>query len=180
MANTIIIGGVSRTGKSRLAEKIFLNTKATVFHGDHMINALQNSFSEKKLISKVLVKVIRNMGNEFNYTRIFESCHINPVWAEKRLNYPDYIFLFLGYPRVNVAKKLYELRLYGASHPLCWTNQHNDESLIKWIEYFVNISRKQEQQCFQLGLPYFDTSEDFLTTWNKAYNYVMNKLTESK
>ncbi|WP_414621973.1 hypothetical protein [Calothrix sp. CCY 0018] len=32
---TVVIGGVCRTGKSRLANKVFNNTKATVFHGDH-------------------------------------------------------------------------------------------------------------------------------------------------
>ena len=105
---TVVIGGVCRSGKSILASKIFHSTKATVFHADHLMNILYNNFpgSVKNRFPKVLIKLIRNMGKEFNYTRIFESSHIDPIVAKNKLNYPDYIVLFLGYPKVNIEKKL--------------------------------------------------------------------------
>lgn len=175
---TVVIGGVCRTGKSRLANKVFQNTKATVFHGDHLMNILYNNFpdSVKDKFPKVLIKLIRNMGKEFNYTRIFESCHIDPIVAKSKLNYPSYIFLFLGYPQVNVEKKLQELREYGAKHPECWTNQHDDESLILHINNYAELSREHQFKCQQVEIPYFDTSDNFNYVWNQAYDYVIQKL----
>ncbi len=92
---TVAIGGVCRTGKSRLANKVFQNTKATVFHADYLMNLLNNNFpdSVKDRFPKVLIKLIRNMGKEFNYTRVFESCHVDPVILKSKLNNPNYIFI---------------------------------------------------------------------------------------
>ena len=177
---TVVIGGVCRAGKSRLANKIFQNTKATVFHADHLMNILYNNFpdSVKYQFPKVLIKLIRNMGKEFNYTRIFESCHVDPIIAKTKLNYPSYIFVFLGYPQVKVEKKLQELREYGARHSECWTNQHDDESLISHIKEYTQLSREHQLNCQQAEIPYFDTSDNFNYVWNQAYDYVMQKLSE--
>lgn len=182
---TIVIGGVCRTGKSTLASKIFHNTKATVFHGDHLMNILYNNFPEsvqdeypKVLITKILIKLIRNMGKEFNYTRIFESSHIDPIIAKHKLNHPDYIFLFLGYPKVNIYKKLRELREYAAKHPHCWTHEYSDQSLILQIKNFIEISQQHQKKCDIAGIAYFDTSENFLEAWERAYGYVMKNLVD--
>ncbi|GEM_PF-4461065 len=177
---TVVIGGVCRTGKSRLANKIFQNTKSTVFHADHLMNILYNNFpdSVKDKFPKVLIKLIRNMGKEFNYTRIFESCHVDPIVVKSKLNYPNYIFLFLGYPKVNINKKLQQLREYGANHSECWTNQHDDRSLILHIQHFAEISQEHQLKCQQVAIPYFDTSDNFNDVWDEAYDYVMQKLSE--
>lgn len=89
---TIIIGGVCRTGKSRLANMIFMNTKSTVFHADTLTNSLKNNFPQTFRVNFqldgivktdpseiILKKVIRNMGKEFDYLRIFESSAITPM-----------------------------------------------------------------------------------------------------
>jgi 2-phosphoglycerate kinase len=91
IVKTVVIGGVCRTGKSRLANKVFQNTKATVFHGDHLMNILYNNFpdSVKDNFPKVLIKLIRNMGKEFNYTRIFESCHDDESLISHIKNYAE-------------------------------------------------------------------------------------------
>lgn len=175
---TIVIGGVCRAGKSRLANHIFHNTKSTVFHGDHLINILNNNFSDsvKNNFSIVLVKLIKNMGKEFGYTRIFESCHIDPFWSIKKLNSSNYIFLFLGYPKVNVQQKLQEIRDYGKKNSYCWSNQQDDNSMIAWIKHFSKISQEHQEKCQVVNIPYFDTSENFLKVWNQAYDYVMQNL----
>ncbi len=175
---TVVVGGVCRAGKSRLANKVFQNTKATVFHADHLMNILYNNFpdSVKDKFPKVLIKLIRNMGKEFNYTRIFESCHVDPIIVKSKLNSPNYIFLFLGYPQVNIDKKLQELREYGAKHSECWTNQHDDESLILHIKHFAKISQEHQLKCQQVAIPYFDTSDNFNYVWNQAYDRVMRNL----
>jgi uridine kinase len=43
----IIIVGVCRTGKSRLANMIFSNTKSTVLHADTLTNFLKNNLPDK-------------------------------------------------------------------------------------------------------------------------------------
>ena len=118
------------------------------------------------------------MGKELNYTRIFESCHVDPIIFKSKLNYPNYIFLFLGYPQVYIENKIRELREYGANHPECWTNQHGDESLILHIKNYAELSREHQLKCEEVEIPYFDTSDNFDDVWNQAYDYVMYKLSE--
>ncbi|MEO1428851.1 MAG: hypothetical protein AAFV71_07270 [Cyanobacteria bacterium J06633_8] len=118
---TIVIGGVCRAGKSRLANRVFQDTKSTVFHTDNLMNILYNHFSclDPNEFPEVLIKLIINMGKEFKYTRIFESCHVDPIIAKSKLNYSSYIFLFLGYPQVKIDKKIRDLREYAAKHREC-------------------------------------------------------------
>ncbi|NEP86489.1 MAG: hypothetical protein F6K18_06420 [Okeania sp. SIO2C2] len=72
---TVIIGGVSRTGKSRFANLVFQQTRCTVVHLDSFLNAVRNNYPapiltprEKEICKDycdtVLVKAILNMGQD--------------------------------------------------------------------------------------------------------------------
>lgn len=89
--HTVIIGGLSRAGKSRLAHKLFLQTKSTVIHMDIIASAVRNVYSNVLAAGEfegllqcdpaetVLVKVVRHVGKQFSYLRIFETCALSPA-----------------------------------------------------------------------------------------------------
>lgn len=71
----VIIGGVCRAGKSRLANLLFQQTQCTVIHLDSFLNAVRNNYPGTRQTPEaeavfqnyydtVLVKAIRNMGKE--------------------------------------------------------------------------------------------------------------------
>ena len=120
---TVIIGGVCRSGKSRLANMIFTNTKSTIIHADCLTNFLKNNVPEKFSIdfqldgvfrldpSEIIIKkLIRNMGKEFNYLKIVESSVIAPATVDRHFKSDRYISLFLGYPHIDVMQKLNQIR----------------------------------------------------------------------
>ena len=49
---TVIIGGVSRAGKSRLANLVFQQTRCTVVHLDSFSNAIRNNYPTSQSTSK--------------------------------------------------------------------------------------------------------------------------------
>lgn len=186
---TVIIGGVCRTGKSRLANKIFQSTKSTVFHADTLTNILKNNYPEvfkvdwelngspiKEPSEKVLVKLIRNMGKEFNYIRIFDTSALDPLTAYKTFDSKNFIVLYMAYPIVEPYEKLEEIRNYARENSHCWSHKFNDNTMLKHIEHFKLVSRYIEMKCQETGITFYDTSTDFLRVFNQAYSDVMNQL----
>ncbi len=188
---TVIIGGVCRTGKSRLANKIFQSTKSTVFHADTLTNTLKNNYPQvfkvewkldgnptREPCEKVLIKLIRNMGKEFNYTRIFETSALDPLAAHKAFNSDDFIILYIGYPNVNSHKKLTEIRKHAKTAPHCWSHQFDDNEMLRHIEHFKSVSRYMEEKCKETGITFYNTSTDFLKVFEQAYSEIIQQLTK--
>lgn len=179
---TVIIGGVCRTGKSYLANKIFTNTRATVFHADTLTNSLKNNFPQIFAVNGdrdpseiILKKIIRHMGKEFDYLRIFESSVISVITIHQHFRDRQYISLFLGYPHVNATQKLSEIRQAAIANPNCWSHQYCDRQMLDYIEHFKSLSLQLQQDCQKLALPFIDTSD-----WSKgmqtAYDFIINRL----
>jgi len=187
---TVIIGGVPRTGKSMLANKVFQSTKSTVFHADTLTNALNNNFLEVFKVEdrldgnprrtpgkKILIKLIRNMGKEFNYTKIFDTCALNPLTVRQAFTSDNFIVLYLGYPDVEPQRKLEEIRKCAKENPYCWSHKFDDGAMLRHIEKFKLASRDIERQCKETNLIFYNTSTDFLRVFNRAYSDIMNQLT---
>jgi hypothetical protein len=186
---TVIIAGVCRTGKSRLANRLYENTKSTVFHADHLTNCLKRNYPQAFKLDwqlngqrqddpteKVLVKLIRHMGKQFNYTRIFDTSVLTPKTAAKYFPCPNHIVLFLGYPNVESTQKLQQIRDEAQQDPYCWSHQYSDEQMLKFLYHFILVSQQIQDDCQQYNLPFFDTSFDVPTTLNKAFSYVINQV----
>lgn len=186
---TVIIGGVCRAGKSRLANLIFENTKSTVIHADTLTNCFKNHLPEKFKVdfqldgalkldpSEIIVKkAIRHMGKEFDYLKIVESSVISPTTVNKHFRGDRYISLFLGYPRIDTAQKLAEIRQAAVNDPYCWSHQYSDREMLDYVEHFKQLSIAIKDICQQCDLPFVDTSEDWLAAIQTAYNLVINRL----
>lgn len=186
---TIIIGGVCRTGKSRLANMIFTNTKSTVIHADTLTNFLKNNVPEKFGVDFqldgilkpdpseiILKKMIRHMGKEFDYLRIIESSVITPMTVNRHFRGDRYISLFLGYPHVDVTRKLDEIRQAASANPYCWSHKFCDRQMLAHIEHFKKLSAELQRSCQQFDLRFVDTSENWSEAIQVAYDFAIGQL----
>jgi 2-phosphoglycerate kinase len=185
---TIVIGGVCRAGKSRLANMLFRNTKSTVLHADVLTNFVKNNLSEQFRVdiqlngvlqpdpSEILVKkLIRHMGKEFDYLKIIESSVISPTTVNQHFRDDRYISLFLGYPRVDITQKLAEIRQAAIDNPHCWSHQYGDRDMLRYIKHFKQLSVEIQNQCQQFNIPFVDTSENWSEAIQAAYNLIMSQ-----
>lgn len=180
----VIIGGVSRAGKSRLANLVFQQTRCTVVHLDSFANAVRNNYPapiltirEKEIFKDycdtVLVKVIRNMGKEFNYLRVYESSFISPKLIIQRLWYINPITLFLGYPNTAPERKLHEIRKAALDDPCCWSHKMEYLELLETVKSFISLSQAIEKDCVRYGLPFFDVSNNWHDTVEVALIHIL-------
>ena len=185
----IIIGGVCRTGKSRLANMIFKSTKSTIIHADTLTNFLKNNVPERFAVdfqldgtwkpdpSEIIIKkVIRNMGKEFDYLKIVESSVIAPATVHQHFRGEQYISLFLGYPRVDVRQKLDQIRQAAIDEPYCWSHQYSEQEMLQYIEHFKHLSIEIQQSCQHFDLQFVDTSENWSEAIQAAYDGVIRQL----
>jgi hypothetical protein len=54
-----------------------------------------------------------------------------------------------------------------------WTSKLDEAQLLKLSQHLVKVSKKQEKQCQELGIAYFDTSADFNGGLTKAEEYLL-------
>ncbi|NJK48781.1 hypothetical protein HC931_11900 [Candidatus Gracilibacteria bacterium] len=189
---TVIIGGVCRTGKSRLANTIFTNTKSTIIHADNLTNFLKNYVPEKFSVDFqldgvlkpdpreiVVKKLIRNMGKEFDYLKIIESSVITPTTVARHFQGDRYISLFLGYPHVDVLQKLNEIRQAAVNDRYCWSHQYSDREMIRYIKHFKQLSIEIEHICQQFDIQFVDTSKHWSNAIQIAYDWIIRQLLTS-
>ena len=182
---TVIISGVPRAGKSRLANRLFRHTRATVVHLDTFSNVLKGNYPEAfpadftldgqlraDPAETVLVKVIRNMGKEFGYLRLFDSSALTPDAVHGRLRGPAYVALFLGYPRVDSAAKVRAIRQAAVEDPHCWSHGIADNGeLLAYVEHFRQVSAEVEARYGALRIPFFDTGPDWTSAVQRAHDF---------
>ncbi|MGJ3247134.1 MAG: hypothetical protein ACFE0I_13820 [Elainellaceae cyanobacterium] len=186
---TVIICGVCRAGKSRLANMVFNNTKSTIIHADSLTNFLKNNIPERFAVdfqlngilkpdpSEIIIKkLIRHMGKEFDYLKIVESSVIAPATVNQHFRGDQYISLFLGYPCVDVLQKLETIRQAAIDDPYCWSHQYSDLEMLRYIEHFKQLSVDIERTCEQLGLQFTDTSENWSEAIQTAYDFIVCQL----
>jgi hypothetical protein len=189
---TVIIGGVCRAGKSRLANTIFTNTKSTIIHADSLTNFFKNHVPERFSVdfqldgrlkpdpSEIVIKkLIRNMGKEFDYLKIVESSVITPATVARHFQEDRYISLFLGYPRIDLWQKLNEIRQAAIEDRYCWSRQYSDREMIRYIKHFKQLSIEIERTCQQFNLQFVDTSEHWSNAIQTAYELITRQLLTS-
>ena len=185
--NTVIIGGVCRAGKSRLAHLIFQQTRCTVVHLDSFTHAVRNNYPISQRTSSqeeafqyywetVLVKVIRNMGKEFNYLRVYESSLISPKLIAHRLWQLKPITVFLGYPNTHPERKLNEIRTAALDDPYCWSHGMEDIKLLEVVREYIVLSQAIQKDCVRYGFPFFDISADWDNQIQLALTSILNLL----
>ncbi len=162
----IIVGGVPRSGKSILSNKLIKSYNLSRVPIDVIISSINNSFSElninansylqypEKTVS-FLNSMLSQIENEKKFYYIFDSCFFTPKELEKYIDHPCFKVLFLGYPNVTIEMKLKYISSY-AKENYCWMFEQNItiQEINERLSKYIQVSKKIQTECIKLGRSY--------------------------
>lgn len=173
----IVIAGCSRTGKTMIANS-FSKMGYIPYRMDFIKRAIYESFSleneDWKHVSPKMAHLIATIISNSSSQEVccIDTCHLYP---EDIVNecIENTIIIFLGYPNINKNQKLRLVRKYDIN---TWTSHKSDKEMLNNIELGIKYSIEAKRQCEILDIPFFDTSYDFCTTVNNAYDYIRRNI----
>ena len=164
----IFIGGVAKSGKSTLAKKLCKDEKYNHIPVDYFTASFKRNYPDVGIISNVVVNeetstklslflstvigIIDTTDEKF----IIDSAHINPKDIIKYLDRDKWDIYYIGYPNTTKEEKFNIIRKYETKDD--WTYKRSDEVLLETLDNLIDISKKQEKECLELGIEYVDTS----------------------
>jgi len=106
---------------------------------------------------------------------VIEGEAVLPELISELLNkYPDKIKLcFLGYTNIDVDEKVGCIKEFSTG-TTDWLSKKPDEYIYDHINNMVRHSRMIKSGCEKYHMSYFDTSEDFLGTIDRAVAYLLD------
>ena len=166
----IFIGGVAKSGKTRLALELCNKYRMNHIPMDYFTSSFKHNFKEigitsnvlieektSKLLSTFLSRFIEIAENQNDELFIIDSAHIYPKDIIKYLNPEKWEIYYIGYSKTTPQDKLQELKKYINNG---WIITKTDEELIELLEGLIKISREIEKECIKNNIKYIDTSKD--------------------
>jgi hypothetical protein len=179
----ILIGGMMRSGKTRLATRLFREYGFCLVQTDPLILALQQALPEMGIgqrhqsyealcdaLQPFLVALLKVLAQDASIDYVVEGYYIRPKDIEA---FPTaFAPFFLGYNLVSRQEKIGQIRAYARDHP-CYTSTMADETLQRYVESWLVQSKALAADCARRNLPFLDTSAgiDF------ALATIMNQIT---
>lgn len=174
----IFIGGVAKSGKSTLAEKICFNKEYNHIPLDYFASSLKHNFPECKITSNVIINEessknlslllsrVINIMNDKKELFIIDSAHILPKHIIEYIDLNKWDIYYVGYPNITKEDKFNLLRKYDKDTD--WTRKRTDKELLDTLDKLINLSKEIELQCKEYNIPFIDTSNDLITDIEKA------------
>ena len=180
-----LLGGASRAGKSKLARRLLIERQIPYLSTDMLVmgfanglpefgvdpNAFPTHYGEKlwPLLRAMAINVL-----ESERTFLFEGDALLPKQVAELLSTssPQIKAGFLGYSHPNSGEKFQAIRTLGDEND--WLIDHADAAVFDLISEMTDFSRYIEQECAVYHIPYFDSSEDFLSAHEAAYAYFIS------
>lgn len=168
----IFIGGVAKSGKSTLAEKLCQNKKYNHIPLDYFASSLKHNFPETKITSNVIINEessknlslllsrVINIMNDKEEPFIIDSAHILPKHIIEYIDLNKWDIYYIGYPNITKEDKFNILRKYDKETD--WTRKRTDEELLNTIDKLITLSKEIELQCKEYNIPFIDTSKDLI------------------
>jgi adenylate kinase len=166
----VLIGGVSRAGKSTLCGRVNQLTGLPYFNLDFLTTGLSVAMKEKEISSSLtewdiaeaimpgmIRKIIRH-GNSY----MLEGGAIDlETMAGIASGYPKdmFVVVFLGYPNASVEEKLHAVMSDGRREN-DWLRKKPLSDITAHIEEQIAVSRSYQERCAKLGIEFCDTSRD--------------------
>jgi hypothetical protein len=91
---------------------------------------------------------------------IVDSTHIMPSDVVPYLDRDKWDIYFIGYPNISKFTKFSTIRKYDDNTD--WTSRRSDEELLSIVEKLISISKKIQEECEELDIPFIDTSSDMI------------------
>jgi hypothetical protein len=179
-----LVSGASRSGKTLIAKRLLAEKQVPYLSLDWLMMGFNDGIPEYGIhhllwpneiaekIEPFLLGMIDNMlvdGMDY----VIEGEAMLPRFvAELVEQNPDKIkAVFVGYTGINVKDKVALVKKYGdGEHD--WLINKSDEYIKDHIGNMIAYSRMIKNGCEEHGLPYFDTSEDFLGAIEAATDFL--------
>lgn len=179
-----LIGGAARSGKTLIARRLLSRHRVPYFCLDHIASAVIEGAPELGIDADVprterlrqlwprLEPMLRSMV-ELEPAYTVEGDVLWPEGVQALMDeYGDSVrACFLGYATSTPEIKLRDIRQHGGG-VTDWTRDHPDAFILSWMTDMIAYSRYLRDACRALDLPYFDVSDDFTRTVNKAYRSI--------
>jgi len=109
---------------------------------------------------------------------VIEGEAILPELVFKLINqHPKKIrIVFVGYTDIGVAEKVRLVKKFSDGEN-DWLTKESEDYINDHISNMVSYSNMIKKECDRYGLPYFDTSRDFLAGIDEATAYLMDEMT---
>ncbi|HHX42922.1 MAG TPA: hypothetical protein GX714_02885 [Chloroflexi bacterium] len=179
-----LIGGAARSGKTLIARRLLSKHRVPCFCVDYLVNALEEGAPELGISAEArpeeraravwprIEPMLRSIV-EMEPAYVVEGNALWPRGVRTLVDaYGDAVrACFLGYAITTPEIKLRDIRQYGGGvHD--WIHDHDDADILDLMAEMIAYSRYLRDACRALDLPYFDVSDDFTRTVNKAYRSI--------
>ena len=164
----IFIGGVAKSGKSRLAVHLCKKYNMNHIPLDYFASSFKHNFPEIGITSDVIIdeesskqlslflsrfiEITELVDDEFF---IIDSAHILPNDIIKYLDRDKWDIYYLGYPNTTSKEKEIEIEKYIKDG---WTTKRSKEELLETIDKLISISKDIEEECKSNNIAFIDTS----------------------
>ena len=176
----IFIGGVAKSGKSRLATELCRKYNINHIPIDYFASSFKHNFpnigitsnviineESSKLLSLFLSRFIEIAELKNDEFFILDSAHILPQDILKYMNRDKWDIYYLGYPNATPDERIKEIRKYTNGG---WTNKKSHEELVEIFNELIDISSDIEKTCSNNNINFIDTSNDDILNIFKLYD----------
>ena len=180
-----LVSGASRSGKTLIARKLLADKQIPYLSLDWLMMGFNDGMPEygihhllwpNEIAEKMrpfLLGMIDSMLVEGMDYLIEGEAMLPQSIAELIEKNPGRIrAVFLGYTEIDVTDKVALVKKHGDAEN-DWLTNKPDEYISDHIGNMIAYSRMINNGCDKHGLPYFDTSEDFLGAIEAAIDYLL-------
>ena len=183
-----LVSGASRSGKTLIAKKILADNRIPYLSLDWLMMGFNDGMPEygihhllwpneiaEKMEPFLLGMIDRVLVDGTDYV-IEGEAMLPQVVANLVEKYPDKIkVVFVGFTEINVKNKVALVKEHRDGEN-DWLTNESDEFIRGHIENMIAYSKMIKSGCEKHGLPYFDTSEDFLEAIQAATDFLVRDL----
>lgn len=171
-----LIGGVARSGKSKLRRLLLTKYKVSGIGTDAIRYMLMKSTPNLGLsydntpevngpimwpyLDTLIDEYLKNSTEDF----VIEGDVILPSFLRRYVNNKNVKTCFLGFTNTTPEKKALDIRSNADKRD--WTNDYDISGLEDLAKWGIEQSKKYKLECEEFGLRYFELGNDFESSLN--------------
>lgn len=178
----ILIFGCPRSGKTILATELHTKYGYSIISIDSIVDAFEKALPNvgighhntdfkfeylPKFVAQIYIKLKKDYPN-INF--VIEGWHVYPNDMAKYLDLHSLLSFGIGFPNQDALVKLNEIRKYTYENDYC--QRMDDQRIIKLITNCKTQSAKIQKECNELGIKFFDISNNWDDNQQKIREYI--------
>ena len=180
-----LVGGVSRSGKTRIARKILADRQVPYLSLDWLMMGFNDGIPEygihhllwpdeiARKMSPFLQGMIDCMLADVTDYVIEGEAMLPEFVADLMAKNPEKVrAAFLGYTAIDPEEKISLVKRYSAGDS-DWLTGQSDEYIRDHVGNMIAYSKMSKEECERHGVPYFDTSGDFQEATEAATRFLV-------